>query len=224
MAARVVAGVVEYVMGGETVVALAGVDVEIPTGCLTVIFGPSGSGKSTLLHCLGGLQQLTSGRVELGDADLATLDRAELVELRRRHVAVVFQSFNLHPGLSIRANLELPLLIRGERPDRGATDAVAASLGLTGLLGRFPAQLSGGQQQRVAVARGLLAGVGLLLADEPTGNLDRRSGDEVLGALRRTVDDFGRTVVMATHDQAATAIADRTVQLLDGRIVAISPP
>ncbi|NEA50682.1 ABC transporter ATP-binding protein, partial [Streptomyces sp. SID10815] len=181
--------------------------------------GPSGSGKSTLMHCMAGLDTATSGSARLGDAELSRLNDRQLTELRRERVGFVFQDFNLLPTLTALENIVLPLRLAGHRPQPAWLDTVVTTLGLTGRLAHRPAQLSGGQQQRVAVARALVSRPEIVFADEPTGNLDSRSGAEVLGFLRDSVRALGQTVVMVTHDPAAAAHADRVVFLADGRLV-----
>ncbi len=204
---------------GETAVhALAGVDVAFQRGAFTAIMGPSGSGKSTLMHCLAGLDTATAGQVWLGDTELTSLRDDQLTTLRRERIGFVFQSFNLLPVLDARDNMVLPMQLAGQRPDRAWMDAVVARLGLCDRLSHRPHELSGGQQQRVAVARALLPRPDVVFADEPTGNLDSRSGAEVLGLLRSSVKETGQTVVMVTHDPAAAAYADRVVLLADGRL------
>ena len=208
-----------YGTGDTRVVALDAVDVEIESGRFTAVMGPSGSGKSTLMHCLAGLDTATSGRTWIGETEVTGLNDRQLTRLRRDRVGFVFQSFNLLPTLSALENITLPGDIAGRRTDRAWLDQVIDTLGLGDRLGHRPAQLSGGQQQRVAVARALAARPQLVFADEPTGNLDSRSGSEVLGFLRRSVDELGQTVVMVTHDPAAAAHADLVLFLADGRIV-----
>ena len=204
---------------GETAVhALAGVDVAFDRGAFTAIMGPSGSGKSTLMHCLAGLDAATSGKVWLGDTELTRLRDDQLTKLRRERIGFVFQSFNLLPVLNAQDNMLLPMQLAGQRPDRDWMDAVVARLGLRDRLQHRPYELSGGQQQRVAVARALLPRPDVVFADEPTGNLDSRSGAEVLGLLRSSVKETGQTVVMVTHDPVAAAYADRVVLLADGRL------
>jgi putative ABC transport system ATP-binding protein len=195
------------------------VTVDLPAGRFTAIMGPSGSGKSTLLHCLAGLDRLTDGQVFVGEVELGTLSDKELTLLRRTRIGFVFQAFNLVPTLTARENVALPLTLAGREPDPGWFDAVIATAGLGDRLGHRPSELSGGQQQRVAMARALVSRPAIVVADEPTGNLDSRSGAEVLGFLRRTVDDTGQTVAMVTHDPGAAAHADAVVFLADGRIV-----
>jgi putative ABC transport system ATP-binding protein len=198
--------------------ALAGVTLDIPRGRFTAIMGPSGSGKSTLLHCLAGLDRVTGGQVWIGDTRVDTLGDRELTRLRREQVGFVFQLFNLLPTLTAAENITLPLAIGGRKPDRAWWDHIVETLGLADRLGHRPAQLSGGEQQRVACARALLSRPKVVFADEPTGNLDSRTGAEVLGFLRRSVQQLGQTVVMVTHDPTAAAHADRVVFLVDGRI------
>ena len=205
--------------GEAAVRALDGVSVGFPRGRLTAIMGPSGSGKSTLMHCLAGLDRPTSGTVIIDGVDLGTLDDAELTELRRDKVGFVFQFFNLLPVLDARENILLPLKLAGRDPDEGRFDQLVASVGLADRLDHRPAELSGGQQQRVAIARALMSEPAVVFADEPTGNLDSRSSEEVLGLLRTAVDDLGQTVVMVTHDAVAASVADRVLVLVDGRIV-----
>jgi putative ABC transport system ATP-binding protein len=202
---------------GETAVhALTGVDVAFARGEFTAIMGPSGSGKSTLMHCLAGLDTATAGRVWLGDTELTALKDDELTRLRRQRIGFVFQSFNLLPVLDALDNIVLPMQLAGLRPDRAWTDDVIARLGLRERLRHRPHELSGGQQQRVAIARALLPRPDVVFADEPTGNLDSKSGAEVLGLLRSSVKETGQTVVMVTHDPGAAAYADRVVLLADG--------
>jgi putative ABC transport system ATP-binding protein len=208
-----------YGSGPAAVRALDGVSVEVPAGRFTAIMGPSGSGKSTLLHCLAGLDTLTSGRVTIGTTDLAGLSDRELTVLRRERVGFVFQSFNLVPTMTAWDNIRLPFLLDGRRPDRDWLDEVVATVGLGDRLDHRPAELSGGQQQRVAVARAMATRPDVILADEPTGNLDSHSGSEVLGFLRRAVDGFGQSVAMVTHDPVAASYADGVVFLADGRVV-----
>ncbi|MGY1814380.1 ABC transporter ATP-binding protein [Blastococcus sp. SYSU D00820] len=204
---------------GETAVhALAGVDVAFDRGAFTAIMGPSGSGKSTLMHCLAGLDAPTGGRVHLGDTELTSLRDDQLTRLRRERIGFVFQSFNLLPVLDARENIVLPMQLAGRRPDPAWFDAVIARLGLRERLRHRPSELSGGQQQRVAVARALLPRPDVVFADEPTGNLDSRSGAEVLDLLRSSVRETGQTVVMVTHDPTAAAYADRVLLLADGRV------
>ena len=208
-----------YGAGPTAVAALDEVSVDVPAHRFTAIMGPSGSGKSTLMHCLAGLDTLTEGQVFVGDVDLGTLSDRDLTLLRRDRIGFVFQAFNLVPTLSARENIVLPARLAGRRPDRAWLDEVVATVGLGDRLAHRPSELSGGQQQRVAVARALAGRPDIVFADEPTGNLDSRSGAEILGFLRRAVDDMGQTVVMVTHDPLAAANADSVVFLADGRIV-----
>jgi putative ABC transport system ATP-binding protein len=222
-AVRAEALVKVYGHGDAAVRALDSVDLDLPAGRFTAVMGPSGSGKSTLLHCVAGLDAPTSGRVLIGgtgrDVDLGKLSDKALTKLRRERFGFVFQSFNLLPTLSAAENIELPLTLAGRRPDRAWLDAVIDTVGLRDRLRHRPSELSGGQQQRVAVARALANQPEVVFADEPTGNLDSRSGTEVLGFLRQAVDRFGQTVVMVTHDPSAAAHADAVVFLADGRVV-----
>ncbi|HZD70749.1 MAG TPA: ABC transporter ATP-binding protein [Actinomycetes bacterium] len=205
---------------GETAVtALDDVSVDLPRGRFTAIMGPSGSGKSTLMHCLAGLDTLTSGQVLLGGVDLGTLSDKELTLLRRERVGFVFQSFNLIPTLTALENVTLPLTLASARPDRDWLDEVIDTAGIGDRLSHRPSELSGGQQQRVAVARALSARPEIVFADEPTGNLDSRSGAEILGFLRGAVRELGQTTVMVTHDPVAAGYADLALFLADGRIV-----
>ncbi|MFG3296170.1 ABC transporter ATP-binding protein [Streptomyces sp. NPDC048179] len=218
-AARVV-GAVKVYGGGDTAVrALDGVDVAFPEGRFTAIMGPSGSGKSTLMHCAAGLDTLTSGAAWIGDTELGPLDDRRLTLLRRDRVGFVFQAFNLLPTLTVAENITLPLDLAGGRGDPEWIDALVDVVGLRDRVHHRPSELSGGQQQRVAVARAFAGRPEVVFADEPTGNLDSRSGAEVLGLLGDTVRRTGRTVVMVTHDPVAAAHADEVVFLADGRLV-----
>lgn len=208
-----------YGSGETAVLALDSVDVDIARGRFTAVMGPSGSGKSTLMHCLAGLDGVSAGQVWLGDTEITDLKDRELTRLRRDRIGFMFQSFNLIPTLSAAENITLPMDIAGRRPDQAWLEQVIDTLGLRGRLTHRPAQLSGGQQQRVACARALVSRPELIFADEPTGNLDSRAGLEVLGFLRRAVDDLGQTVVMVTHDPGAAAHSDLVLFLGDGRIV-----
>jgi putative ABC transport system ATP-binding protein len=218
-AARAVEATKVFGSGDTAVVALDEVTVDLPAGRFTAIMGPSGSGKSTLLHCLAGLDRLTDGQVLLGEVELGALSDKELTLLRRARVGFVFQAFNLLPTLTARENIALPLTLAGRRPDPAWFGEVIATVDLGDRLGHRPSELSGGQQQRVALARALVSRPEVIFADEPTGNLDSRGGAEVLGLLRRAVDETGQTVVMVTHDPGAAAHADTVVFLADGRIV-----
>ena len=208
-----------YGSGETQVIALRGVNVELERGHYTAIMGPSGSGKSTLMHCLAGLDSVTRGEVYIGDTKLTGMADGDLTMLRRTKVGFVFQQFNLLPTLTAQENILLPLSIAGRKPDPGWYDTVIDTVGLRDRLDHRPSQLSGGQQQRVACARALVSRPEVVFADEPTGNLDSRSGAEVLGFLRRSVREFGQTIVMVTHDPNAASYADRVVFLADGEIV-----
>ncbi|MCS0637875.1 ABC transporter ATP-binding protein [Streptomyces sp. LP05-1] len=205
---------------GETqVVALDHVTVDFRQGEFTAIMGPSGSGKSTLMHCVAGLDTFTSGSVRIGDTELGPLKDKQLTQLRRDKIGFIFQAFNLLPTLTAQENITLPLDIAGRKPDKEWMRKVIEMVGLSGRLGHRPSQLSGGQQQRVAVARALTSRPEIIFGDEPTGNLDSRSGAEVLGFMRNSVRELGQTVVMVTHDPVAASYADRVIFLADGRIV-----
>jgi putative ABC transport system ATP-binding protein len=208
-----------YGEGDATVHALRGVSLDVPTGQFTAIMGPSGSGKSTLMHLLAGLDRPTDGTVHIGGEDVTRMKDAQLTKLRRRHVGFVFQAFNLLPVLSAEENVTLPLAIAGRKVDRTALDALLRRMGLDDRRDHRPSELSGGQQQRVAIARALITKPTVLLADEPTGNLDSQSGHEVLDLLREAVELDGQTTVMVTHDPKAAATADRVLFLNDGAIV-----
>ena len=202
---------------GETAVdALRGVSVDIARSRLTAVMGPSGSGKSTLMHILAGLDKPTSGTVEVAGTEITTLGDNDLTKLRREHIGFVFQFFNLLPMLNARENITLPLTIAGEKPEDGWVEKIVGDVGLSDRLGHRPSELSGGQQQRVAIARALVSKPTVLFADEPTGNLDSSTGSEILELLRRSVDDYGQTMVMVTHDARAAAMAHRVLFLADG--------
>ena len=218
-AARAIEVVKVYGEGSTAVRALDGITLDVERGRFTAIMGASGSGKSTLLHCLAGLDELTTGRVLIGDIDLATLDDNELTRLRRDRIGFVFQAFNLVPTLTAAENIVLPLSIAGRQPDRDWLDVVISTLGLGDRLDHRPSRLSGGQQQRVAAARALITRPDLIFADEPSGNLDSRSGAQLLDFLRKAVDDFSQTIVLVTHDPSAAAQADRIVFLADGQVI-----
>lgn len=218
-AARAVDLAKVYGHGDTQVVALAGVTVEFATQQYTAIMGPSGSGKSTLMHCMAALDSATAGQVYVGDTELSSLDDKALTRLRRDKIGFIFQAFNLVPTLTARENITLPLDIAGRGIDREWYDTVIATVGLADRLSHKPSELSGGQQQRVAAARALVSKPQIIFADEPTGNLDSRSGAEVLSFLRRSVREFGQTIVMVTHDPGAAAYADRVLFLADGSIV-----
>ncbi len=218
-AARAIEITKVYGRGLNAVTALNRVSIALPPGRFTAVMGPSGSGKSTLLHCLAGLDTVDDGSIWLGDTELTGLDERALTRVRRDRVGFVFQSYNLLPILTAGENIRLPLTIAGRTPDQGWLDRVVDAFELRDRLGHKPAALSGGQQQRVAVARALVTRPTIVFADEPTGNLDSRSGAELLAFLRRSVDEFGQTVVMVTHDPVAAGHADEALFLADGRIV-----
>ena len=218
-AARAIDAVKVYGRGDTTVRALDGISVGFRKGQFTAIMGPSGSGKSTLMHCLAGLDTLTEGRIMIGDTDLSTLNDRGLTQLRRDRVGFVFQAYNLVPTLTALENITLPLDLAGKKPDQAWLDSIIAALGLGPRLGHKPTELSGGQQQRVACARALASQPEIIFADEPTGNLDSKSGAEVLSFMRTSVRELHQTVVMVTHDPVAAAYAERVVFLGDGRIV-----
>jgi putative ABC transport system ATP-binding protein len=218
-AAGAVDAVKVYGAGDSEVRALDGVTVEFDAGRFTAIMGPSGSGKSTLMHCLAGLDSLTSGSVHVGSTQLASLNDKQLTELRRTEVGFIFQAYNLVPTLTALENITLPLLLDGSKGDQQWIDQVIDTVGLRSRLKHRPSELSGGQQQRVAVARALASRPTIIFADEPTGNLDSKTGAEILSFMRRAVTDMGQTIVMVTHDPVAAAYADRVIFLADGRIV-----
>ena len=208
-----------YGDGDTRVTALDAVDVEITAQQFTAIMGPSGSGKTTLMHCLAGLDSVSSGQAWIGDTDLSQLSDKDLTRLRRDSVGFVFQAFNLVPTLTALENITLPMDIAGRKPDQEWLDTVITTVGLGDRLKHRPSELSGGQQQRVACARALASRPTIVFADEPTGNLDSKSGAEVLGFLRKSVDEFGQTIVMVTHDPNAASYADRVIFLADGHVV-----
>ena len=208
-----------YGEGDTAVDALRGVSVEVARGQLTAVMGPSGSGKSTLMHILAGLDQPTSGTVAINGTEITSLSDNDLTKLRREHIGFVFQFFNLLPMLNARENITLPLAIAGEKPDSGWLSEVVNQVGLADRLTHRPAELSGGQQQRVAIARALVSRPDVLFADEPTGNLDSKTGGEILELLRHSSQDLGQTIVMVTHEPRAAAIANRVLFLGDGLIV-----
>jgi putative ABC transport system ATP-binding protein len=199
--------------------ALRGVSLEVPAGQFTAVMGASGSGKSTLMHILAGLDRPTSGQVSVEGRELTSMGDRELTLLRRRHVGFVFQFFNLLPMLSAEENVLLPLSIAGEKPEPGWLEELLEKVGLAHRRRHRPSELSGGQQQRVAIGRALVTRPTVLFADEPTGNLDSRTGEEILGLLRRSADDYGQTTVMVTHDPRAATAADRVLFLADGAVV-----
>jgi putative ABC transport system ATP-binding protein len=208
-----------YGEGESAVEAVRGVSLEVPSGQFTAVMGPSGSGKSTLMHVLAGLDRPTSGTVEIGGRDVTEMSDKQLTLLRRDHVGFIFQFFNLLPVLTAQENILLPLSIAGRKPDRAWVDSVIERVGLADRRSHRPAELSGGQQQRVAIARALVSEPTVLLADEPTGNLDSRTSAEVLELLRDTVREYGQTTLMVTHDPSAAATADRVLFLADGSLV-----
>jgi putative ABC transport system ATP-binding protein len=219
VAARAVEIVKRYGGGPNAVTALDRVSVAFGRGRFTAVMGPSGSGKSTLLHCLAGLDGVDAGSVHLGDIELTRLGERQLTRLRRERIGFVFQSFNLLPTLTAAENIALPSRLAGRAIDPSWLGRLTAAVGLGDRLGHKPAELSGGQQQRVAAARALIGRPEVVFADEPTGNLDSRSGAELLGFLRRSADEFGQTIVMVTHDPIAAGHADEAVFLADGRVV-----
>jgi putative ABC transport system ATP-binding protein len=208
-----------YGQGEAEVRALDGVSVEFESARMTAIMGPSGSGKSTLLHCLAGLDRLTHGQIFLGDTELSSLSEKELTLIRRDRIGFVFQAYNLVPTLDALENITLPMSLARRKPDPEWLDTVVTTVRLGDRLKHRPAELSGGQQQRVAVARALLSRPAIVFADEPTGNLDSRSGAEILTFMRQAVDDLGQTTVIVTHDPVAAGYANRIVFLADGKIV-----
>ena len=208
-----------YGEGDTAVDALKGVSLEVGQGKLTAVMGPSGSGKSTLMHIMAGLDKPTTGTVEISGTEITTLKDSDLTKLRRRHIGFVFQFFNLLPMLTAEENITLPLSIAGEDVDKAWFDDLIAKVGLGDRLTHRPSELSGGQQQRVAIARALVSRPTVLFADEPTGNLDSATGAEILTLMRDSVDEYGQTTVMVTHEARAAAIADRILFLADGEIV-----
>jgi len=205
-----------YGTGEATVEALRGVSVGFPKGQFTAIMGPSGSGKSTLMHILAGLDRPTEGSVQVDGTEIVGLDDNRLTQLRRDKLGFIFQSFNLLPVLTAEENILLPLSIAGRDPDREWVDRLVETVGLGDRLTHRPAELSGGQQQRVAVARALASRPAVVFADEPTGNLDTKTSADILALLRRSVDEFGQTIVMVTHDPESASVADRLLVLRDG--------
>lgn len=208
-----------YGSGDAQVRALDDVSVGFGAGEFTAIMGPSGSGKSTMMHILAGLDAPTSGHVFVEDTDITALKDTALTKLRRDRIGFVFQSFNLVPTLDARANILLPMRLAGKAPEKEWFDLIVKSLGIADRLSHRPSEMSGGQQQRVAVARALMSRPAVIVADEPTGNLDSHSTDEVMDLLRRAVDELGQSVIMVTHDTATAAYADRVLVCRDGRIV-----
>jgi putative ABC transport system ATP-binding protein len=208
-----------YGEGATAVDALRGVSLGVETGQLVAVMGPSGSGKSTLMHILAGLDKPTEGSVSIADTEITTLADAKLTRLRRKHIGFVFQFFNLLPMLTAEENVVLPLAIAGEKPEKSWLDELLGKTGLSDRRSHRPSELSGGQQQRVAIARALITKPTILFADEPTGNLDSKTGGEILELLRDSVTAYGQTTVMVTHEARAAAIADRILFLADGLIV-----
>jgi putative ABC transport system ATP-binding protein len=219
VAARAIDASKIYGAGEAEVRALNAISVEFQTSRLTAIMGPSGSGKSTLLHCMAGLDRLTSGQIFLGDVDISRANEKELTLIRRDKLGFIFQAYNLIPTLNALENMTLPMSLAGRKPDPAWLETIVDTVRLKDRLTHRPAELSGGQQQRVAVGRALLSKPSIIFADEPTGNLDSRSGAEILTFMRRAVDDLGQTIVMVTHDPIAAGYADRVVFLADGSIV-----
>ena len=218
-AASAIAAAKIYGKGDTEVRALDGVNVAFEAGRMTAIMGPSGSGKSTLMQCMAGLDQLTDGRVLIGSTDVTTLNERQLTQLRRDRVGFIFQAFNLIPTLNAIENITLPMDLAGTKGDQAWVDHVVATVGLGDRLRHRPSELSGGQQQRVAVARALASRPEIIFADEPTGNLDSRTGNEILSFMADAVAELGQTIVLVTHDPVAASYADRVVFLADGRIV-----
>jgi putative ABC transport system ATP-binding protein len=208
-----------YGEGEAAVDALRGVSLDVTSGELVAVMGPSGSGKSTLMHLLAALDKPTSGTITIAGQDVGSLSDAEVTKLRRRNIGFVFQFFNLLPMLTAEENIVLPLSIAGEKPDREFLEGLLDRVGLTDRRHHRPSELSGGQQQRVAIARALVSQPTVVFADEPTGNLDSKTGAEILELLRSSAEDLGQTMVMVTHDAQAATIADRVMFLADGRIV-----
>jgi putative ABC transport system ATP-binding protein len=208
-----------YGEGDTAVDALCGVSLEVERGKLTAVMGPSGSGKSTLMHILAALDRPTSGYVTIAGTRLGQLSDNEITKLRRQHIGFIFQFFNLLPMLTADENIQLPLSLAGEKPDRDFYDDLVKRVGLADRLSHRPSELSGGQQQRVAIARALVSRPTVVFADEPTGNLDSKTGGEILELLHDSVDDYGQTMVMVTHEARAASSADRVLFLADGRIV-----
>ncbi len=208
-----------YGSGDAEVMALDGISVSFERGKFTAVMGPSGSGKSTLMHCMAGLDTPTSGESYVGELEVGSLDDNGLTQMRRDHVGFIFQSFNLVPTLTAKENITLPLDLAGGDIDEEWLNFLVAQLGIADRLSHRPGELSGGQQQRVAVARALVSRPDLIFADEPTGNLDSNSSAEVLAFLKRSVEDFGQSIVMVTHDARGASFADRVIFLADGKLV-----
>lgn len=208
-----------YGKGDTAVHALDDVSFSIEQGQFVAIVGPSGSGKSTLLHILGGVDTPTSGKVQIGDTDISKLDETALAIFRRRQIGLIYQFYNLIPILTVEENMTLPLLLDGKKPDRQMLHTLVSTLGLSERLHHLPNQLSGGQQQRVSIGRALLNNPALMLADEPTGNLDSENSKEIIALLRRFNREFNQTVVIITHDERIALSADRVISVQDGKIV-----
>jgi putative ABC transport system ATP-binding protein len=208
-----------YGEGESAVDALRGVSLQILSGELSAVMGPSGSGKSTLMHILAGLDRPTSGTVEISGEDITTMNDNELTLLRRQHIGFIFQFFNLLPMLTAEENILLPLSLAGDKADPEWVEELIGKVGLADRRRHRPSELSGGQQQRVAIARSLITKPTVLFADEPTGNLDSTTSEEILQLLRNSVDEYGQTIVMVTHDAGAAAVADRSMFLADGLLV-----
>lgn len=208
-----------YKTGSNTVVALDDVSLSLEKGSFTAIVGASGSGKSTLLHILGGVDRPTSGNIYIEDTDISTLNMEDLAVFRRRKVGLVYQFYNLIPTLDVRKNILLPILLDGRKPDEARFEQIVGTLGLSDRLSHLPRELSGGQQQRVAIARSLIYQPAILLADEPTGNLDRRNSQETIELLKLSNHRYGQTVLLITHDEKTALMAERILTLEDGKIV-----
>ena len=208
-----------YKTGSNQVIALDNVDLALEKGSFTAIVGASGSGKSTLLHLLGGVDRPTSGNIYIEDTDISTLNMEELAVFRRRKVGLVYQFYNLIPTLNVRKNILLPILLDGRKPDETRFEQIVNTLGLSDRLSHLPRELSGGQQQRVAIARSLIYQPAILLADEPTGNLDRRNSEETIELLKLSNQRYGQTVLLITHDEKTALMAERILTLEDGKIV-----
>ena len=208
-----------YKTGSNQVIALDNVDLALEKGSFTAIVGASGSGKSTLLHLLGGVDRPTSGNIYIEDTDISTLNMEELAVFRRRKVGLVYQFYNLIPTLNVRKNILLPILLDGRKPDEARFEQIVSTLGLSDRLSHLPRELSGGQQQRVAIARSLIYQPAILLADEPTGNLDRRNSEETIELLKLSNQRYGQTVLLITHDEKTALMAERILTLEDGKIV-----